>query len=126
MSEYNRKEHLRELHKNRKLKTYEKVDEAIQRLLRAKENINFNSVAKEANVSKATLYNNLDVKERIDSLRTQQGMLPSPKQMKREMDDNNKDVIIASLKRKISKLEEDKKELQHLLKVSYADVYKQI
>lgn len=42
----------------------------------------------------------------------QQAQVPTAKQIKREMDDNNKDAIIASLKRKVKKLEEEKKELR--------------
>jgi len=32
--------------------------------------------------------------------------VPTPKQVKRELDDNNKDAIIASLQRRMKKLEE--------------------
>lgn len=39
------------------------------------------------------------------------------------MDENNKDAIIASLKRKIKKLEEENKELRDQVKLSYADIY---
>lgn len=65
-------------------------------------------------------------RERIESLRQQQAEAPTPKQIKREIDENNKDAIIASLKRKIKKLEEEKKQLCEQLKVAYAEVYKKI
>ncbi|WP_243175659.1 Miff domain-containing protein [Clostridium gasigenes] len=42
------------------------------------------------------------------------------------MNENNKDAIIASLKRRVKKLEEENKELKKQLKISYADIYKQI
>lgn len=42
------------------------------------------------------------------------------------MNDNNKDAIIASLKRKIKKLEEENKELKEQLKINYAEIYKQL
>lgn len=38
--------------------------------------------------------------------------------MKRKIDENNKDAIMASLKRKIKKLEEEKKQLREQLKVA--------
>ncbi|KAB2394973.1 MULTISPECIES: DUF6262 family protein [Bacillus cereus group] len=126
MERYDRLAHVKQLHEMRKRNTFQKVDEAIQRLIRANENINFNSVASEASVSKATLYNNMEIRKRIESLRKQQSQVLTPKQVKREMDDNNKDAIIASLKRKIKKLEEDKKELREQLKIVYAEVYKKI
>ncbi|WP_454016113.1 DUF6262 family protein [Bacillus sp. Marseille-Q7846] len=126
MERYDRLAHVKQLHEMRKRNTFQKVDEAIQRLIRANENINFNSVASEAGVSKATLYNNMEIRKRIESLRKQQSKVLTPKQVKREMNDNNKDAIIASLKRKIKKLEEDKKELHEQLKIVYAEVYKKI
>ncbi|MDM5186178.1 DUF6262 family protein [Bacillus sp. DX4.1] len=126
MEKYDRLTHVKQLHEMRKRNTFQKVDEAIQRLIRANENINFNSVASKAGVSKATLYNNMEIRKRIESLRKQQSQVLTPKQVKREMNDNNKDVIIASLKRKIKKLEEEKEELREQLKVVYSEVYKKI
>lgn len=77
-------------------------------------------------VWQATLYNNRELRERIESLRQQQAEAPTPKQIKREIDENNKDAVIASLKRKIKRLEEEKKQLREQLKVAYAEVYRKI
>ena len=126
MSNYNRTEHLKVLHSKRKAITQEKVDKAIQRLIKAQKPINFNSVANESGITKKTLYNNIDIKERIETLRHQQSQVPTPSQVKREMDDNNKDAIIASLKRKIKRLEEENKELKEQVKINYADIYKKL
>ncbi|MCM3736833.1 DUF6262 family protein [Bacillus cytotoxicus] len=126
MANYDRKEHLKEIHASRKANTSQKVDKAIQRLVRANEPINFNSVASEAGVAKATLYNNRELRDRIESLRQQQAQAPTPKQLKREMNDSSKDAIIESLKRRIKKIEEENKQLRNQLKVAYADVYKRI
>ncbi|MGN4669618.1 DUF6262 family protein [Bacillus cereus group sp. MYBK234-1] len=126
MANYNRKEQLKALHLSRKAITAQKVDEAIQRLARASEPINFNSVASEAGIAKATLYNNPELRGRVESLRQQQAQAPTLKQIKREMNENNKDAIIDSLKRRIKKVEGENKELREQLKVAYADVYKQI
>ncbi|MGG0731043.1 DUF6262 family protein [Bacillus paramycoides] len=126
MEKYNRKEQLRLVHENRKAITHKKVDEAIQRLVRAKQDINFNSVANEAGVSKATLYNTEKLREQIEALRQQQIKRPGGKQMKLEMNESNKDAIIESLKRKIKRIEQEKKELREQLKVAYAQVYKNI
>lgn len=126
MSNFNRKEQLKQLHEERKVKTQKKVDKAIQRLIKVQKPINFNSVANESGVTKATLYNNQDIKERIEGLRLQQSKVPTPSQVKREMNENNKDAIIASLKRRIKKLEEENKQLKEQVKISYADIYKNI
>lgn len=72
------------------------------------------------------MYNNRDIRQRIETLREQQAQVPTPSQVKREMDDNNKDAIIASLKRKIKRLEEENKELREQVKVNYAEIYKQL
>ncbi|EOQ17051.1 DUF6262 family protein [Bacillus cereus] len=126
MDNYNRKEQLKALHASRKALTVQKVDAAIQRLVRSSEPINFNSVANEAGIAKATLYNNQELRGRVESLRQQQAQAPTLKQIKRKMNENNKDAIIDSLKRRIKKLEGENKELRERLKVEYADIYKQI
>ncbi|MCF6410679.1 DUF6262 family protein [Pseudalkalibacillus salsuginis] len=126
MAKYDRSAHLKSIHAQRKANTYQKVDEAINRLIRANESINFNSVSNVSNVSKATLYNNVNIRERIEALRQQQSKEPTPKQVKREINDSNKDALIESLKRKIKKLENDNKRLREQLKVAYAEVYKKI
>lgn len=126
MGDYNRTEHLKELHSKRKAMTQEKVDKAIQRLIKAQKSINFNSVANESGITKKTLYDNKDIRERIETLRHQQSQVPTPSQVKREMDDNNKDAVIASLKRKIKRLEEENKQLKEHVKINYASIYKQL
>lgn len=126
MSDYDRRAHLKQVHKTRKIKTIQRVDESIRRLVKAKEGINFNSVATDSGVSKATLYNNPEIRGRIESLRQQQSQVPTPKQIKREMDENNKDAIIAALKRKMKKLEDENIKLREQLKFSYAEVYQKI
>ena len=55
-----------------------------------------------------------------------QNQVPSPKQVKREMNENNKDALIESLKRKVKKLESENKELKEQLKFAYAEVYKEL
>lgn len=126
MAEYDRSAHLKAIHAKRKANTLQRVDEAIKRLLKANEKINFNSVSNEADVSKATLYNNKGFRSRIETLRNQQSQVPTPKQVKREMNESNKDALIASLKRKNKKLEDENKQLREQLKVAYADVYKKL
>ena len=98
--------------------TAEKVNEAIQRLIKNKEKVNFNSVSEESGVSKAYLYTHPDIRDRIETLRKQQEGLPSPKQVKREMTDASKDVVIAAKNKRIKELEEENRLLkQELQKV---------
>jgi hypothetical protein len=111
---------------NNETPQFKKVDEDIQRLIRTQKSINFNSVSNESGITKATLYNNPSIKERIEGLRLQTSKVYTPSQLKREMDENNKDAIIASLKRRIKKLESENKELKEKAKICYADIYKNI
>jgi hypothetical protein len=123
MANYDRTAHLKSIHAQRKASTLEKVDQAITRLLRVNKSINFNSVSEESGVSKASLYNHSDIRQRIEYLRCQQSQAPTPKQIKREMNDANKDVLIETLKRKIKALENENKELREKMKKAYAQIY---
>jgi hypothetical protein len=108
---FNREEQLRQVHTKRKQETKIKVEEAIKRLTKSSKSINFNSVAEEAGVSKTTLYNHPELKERIDFLRTQQEKAFQDSRIKR--DENNQNAINASLKRRIEKLEAKNKVLEN-------------
>lgn len=92
--------------------TITKVDVAVQRLIKSKSKINFNSVSMESGVSKAFLYNNEEIRERIEILRKQQEGLPSPSHVKREMTNNSKDILIAAKNKRIKELEEENKRLK--------------
>ncbi|MBR0596465.1 DUF6262 family protein [Sinanaerobacter chloroacetimidivorans] len=111
MNNFNREEQLKKLHEVRKKATKQKVDEAIKRLTKNSKAINFNSVAEESGVSKATLYNHSEIKERINFLRNQQEKAYVDSRTKR--DENNQNAIIESLKRRIEKLEKRNKELEN-------------
>jgi hypothetical protein len=58
-------------------------------------------------VSKAYLYNHSDVRERIETLRRQQEGLLSPKQVKQEMTDTSKNVLISAKNKRIKMLEDE-------------------
>ncbi|CDN34493.1 MULTISPECIES: DUF6262 family protein [Bacillus] len=110
MANFNRENQLRQLHEKRKQTTIAKVEEAIKRLSKSSKAINFNSLAAEAGVSKATLYNHHELKERINFLRNQQENAFVDSRIKR--DESNQNAVIASLKRRIDKLEKKNKEIE--------------
>ncbi|EAC2415758.1 transposase, partial [Listeria monocytogenes] len=68
----------------------QKVDKAIQHLIKTKAKINFNQVAMESGVSKAFLYNNQEIRNRIEGIRKQQEGLNTPKAIKHNMTDASK------------------------------------
>lgn len=126
MNEFNRNEQMKKIHESRKAATHEKVSQAINRLISFNKPINFNSVSNESGITKATLYNNPDIKIRIESLRLQRSIVPSSSQVKREMNDVNKDLLIASLKRTIKKLENENRQLIDQLNIKYVEIYRKI
>ena len=89
MSNYNRSEHLKELHSKRKAITQEKVDKAIQRLIKAQKPINCNSVANESGITKKTLYNNKEIKEKAIKSNKSEGK-DNRKNFKKKKTDKNK------------------------------------
>lgn len=92
--------------------TIDKVNNAIDKLKRKKKPINFETVCKEAGVSRATLYNNAQLKERILSLRAISRSSPLDDIVVVKKDKIQlKDEKIASLREQVKKLEDDKKKL---------------
>lgn len=111
---------------DRKRKAKQKVDNAIKEMIKQKEKINFNSVSAKSGVSKPFLYKYREIRSRIETLRKQEEKLDSPTQVKRNMTEHSKDVIIASLRKKVKYLEEENKKLKEQLKVDWAAIYNQI
>lgn len=112
--------------REKKEKTHQKVDQTIKQMIRTQQKINFNSVAAHAQVSKTYLYKNPDIKARIEHLRSQQEGIPSVKQVKRNVSDQSKDVIIASLRNRVKELEKETKELKEQVKINYGNIYNDI
>lgn len=123
---YDRQEHLEQLHSKRRDATQHKAEASILRLARAGKAVNFNSVASESGLSKATFYNNPDIRASIEKLRHTQSQLPTPAAVKLEMCEQSKDAVIASLKRKIKTLQEENQRLKEQIKMNYADFYEQL
>ena len=103
-------------HANKKsLLAKEKVDNAIQRLIKNHGTINFNTVAIEANVTKAYLYNNKEIRARIEKLREQQGESLKKQPFKANMTESSKDILIASKNKRLKLLEEENQLLKEQL-----------
>lgn len=104
---------LKEFAEKKNQETIEKVNKAIDKLKRSKtKSINFKTVAEEAGVSKATLYNNDILKERILSLRVIQKGVPNDSIVATPKDKiKAKDDKIKQLYEEIKKLKEDKEKL---------------
>lgn len=96
----------------RNKESIEKVNAAIDRLKKKGKPVNFESVGKEAGVSRATLYNNAQLKERILSLRaiTKSGKGLNAAEIEKDKT-QLKDERVAVLRGRVRQLEEDKKKL---------------
>ena len=101
------------------------VENAITTLLREQKPINFNTIAKAASVSKAYLYSQSDLRERIEALRQQ-----SVEQMVRERatrssgkTDASRELVILAKDRRIKALEEENRTLRRQLKGALGKAY---
>lgn len=109
----------------RKEEKRKRVEEAITRLLRDHQLVNFNSVAKVASVSKTYLYSQPHLRDRIEALRQQER-----EQMVRERvvhptgkTDAGKDLVILAKERRIKELEAENRKLKKELQAALGKVY---
>lgn len=116
MNNYNRKEQLEKLHKERKQATEEKVLSAIDILLNNNKPINFNSVAKSSGVTKATLYKNSNIKDIIENLRNSSNLESSP--LYNINNDSSEKLLL-----EIKKLDAENKKLKELVNALYSYIY---
>ena len=109
----------------RKEEKYKRVEEAITRLLREHQAVNFNSVAKTAGVSKAYLYTQPLFRDRIEALRQQAREQTVRDRVARPTGktDAGKDVVILAKERRIKELEEENRKLKQQLKAALDKVY---
>jgi hypothetical protein len=113
---------------SRKEHKHKGVEDAITTLLREQKLINFNTVAKAACVSKAYLYSQPDLRERIETLRQQ-----TMEQMVRERamrspgkTDAGRDLVILAKDRRIKALEEENRDLKRQLQAALGKAYDQL
>jgi hypothetical protein len=114
--------------KRRSEEKRKRVDEAITHLLQEQQAINFNSVAKVADVSKAYLYGQPLLRERIEALRQQEGEQALRERIARTVgkSDASKDVVILAKDRRIKELEEENRRLKKDLQVALGKAYERL
>lgn len=101
------------------------VEEAIATLLREQKPVNFNTVAKAATVSKAYLYSQPDLRERIEALRQQEVEQQVRERVTRPAGktDASRDLVILAKDRRIKELEAENQKLRQQLKGALGKVY---
>lgn len=117
---------LKEHAKNKSKITLEKVDKAIRELSLSEQKINFNSVSQLGGISKTFLYNNEDIKKRIEELRDKQTSISMNQRAKYDKTAKSKDIIIMAKDKKIKELEEENKKLKEQLEVLRGKLYEKI
>ncbi len=111
--------------KQRSEEKQKRVDEAITRLLHEQQAINFNSVAKAAGVSKAYLYSQPFLRERVEALRQQETEKVVRERVARTVGktDASKDLVILAKDRRIKELEAENRQLKKQLQVALSKAY---
>jgi len=114
---------LNEYAKNKTKMTLEKVDKAIRELSLGEQKINFNSVCNLSGVSKTFMYNNAEIKQRIEELRDKQTEKVIKQRLKYDKTDKSKDIIIMAKDKKIKELQEENRKLKGQLEVLRGKLY---
>lgn len=92
-----------------------KVNSTIQELQKHDNKINFNVVSRASGVAKTFLYENTEIRTKIENLRNKQINKEINQRAKFDKTAKSKDVIIAAKDRKIEKLENENKKLKEEL-----------
>lgn len=117
---------LKEYAQNKTKATLEKVDKAIRELSLKGGKINFNSVCNLSGVSKTFLYNNAEIKQRIEELRDKQTEKVIKQKLKYDKTDKSKDIIIMAKDKKIKELQDENKKLKEQLEVLRGKLYEKL
>ena len=117
---------LNEYAKQKTQLTLEKVDKAIRELSLGEQKINFNSVSNLSGVSKTFLYNNAEIKKRIEELRDKQTEKVIKQRLKYDKTDKSKDIIIMAKDKKIKELQEENRKLKEQLEILRGKLYEKL
>lgn len=102
---------------------FKRTDQAIQKLLKEKKNINFGTVSEEAGVSRTWLYNQTDIRDRIEELRNNQtakkSKINNSASVKQIVINSSKSSEVIELQQRIKKLETENLVLRQHLEVVY-------
>lgn len=115
---------LREHAQQKAVETAHRAEEAIARLLKEQRSVNFKTVAETAGISTAWLYGNEALKQRIMHLRLQQQPAVQVKIAPKEQASSaSKDAMIAALRQRVKKLEEENRTLKQQVEVANGLLY---
>jgi hypothetical protein len=116
-------ENLKKVQAVRKKDSLSRVNQAIESLSKKGGKINFNTVAREANVSVSYLYKYPELKECIAMLRNKQSSMPYNSEA-RSVSSHSYSKVIDRFKERICKLEEQNRELRRKNEALAGQVYR--
>jgi len=103
--------------------TAHRAEVAIAHLLKEQRPVNFKTVAETAGISTAWLYGNENLKQRIIHLRTQQQPVQVKIPPREQASSASKDAMIATLRQRVKKLEEENRDLKQRVEVANGLLY---
>ncbi len=109
--------------KQRRQETLKRTQGAIKKLTREGATINFNTVAAAAGVSKAWLYRETAISERIRCLRESKTKRSTPLRTTQPATNTSKEALISALKTRIGNLEAENRELKKQLEAAYGQLH---
>ena len=104
---------LNQIQEERKQQALEQVNQALERMKESGAKINFQTVAREANVSVSYLYKYPEIKTRIAEIRNQQSVMPRQR-IAEPTSNKSHQKIVSRLKSRIKKLEAELTETKKL------------
>ena len=104
--------YLEESWKRRSDESRRKALEAIESLKKENEPVNFSSVQKKSGVSKHYLYEHEEIRNMIESARSEAAMRASVYHKKYDRTAKSKDVLISAKDKRIAKLEDENRRLK--------------
>jgi hypothetical protein len=107
---------LKEAQHKKRLSALARAEEGIKKLLREGKPVNFESVAEVGGVSRAWLYRQPELKERIEHLR---GHKPAKLPLQQRASDASKEAMIAALRQQLKELRSENQELKRQIEVVY-------
>ena len=116
-------ERLNQIQEERKQKALNSVNTALEKMVKQRAKINFQTVAREANVSVSYLYKYPEIKTRIAEIRNQQSVMPRPR-MSEPTSNKSHQKIVNRLKNRIKQLEREVTELKKLNQGLAGQVYR--
>lgn len=103
--------------KQKNIKTFLRVSETLKKMIGEKQTITFSQVAKQAQVSRAWLYKNDEIKNKIETIREEQKKKTPIDLITKNKQDQKE--IVEQLKQRVKKLQQENSKLREQIAIIY-------